>query len=142
MASAPILFNGSNLLFYIGTGNTATPIAVSRTASISLAATTVDTTTKDSVGGWAESLMVGRSWSGSVGGLVVWGAPVTVFSSAMFDRTLLDIQFKRKDAVAGDIIFSGAAWIESFDMEASQDEAVTYAVKFTGCGPLVQTLKV
>ena len=141
MATAPNLFNGSDLLFYIGTGTTAVPIAMSRSCSLSLSATSVDSTTKDSVGGWNESLMMGRSWTGSVDGLVVWGTNVSVFTNAIFNKTLLDIQFKRSNGIAGDIIFSGAAWIESFDIEAGQDEAVTYSVSFTGCGELKQTVK-
>ena len=141
MATAPILFNGSNLIVYIGTGTTATPIAMSRTASISIAGSTVDTTTKDSVGGWSESLMVGRNWSANVEGLVVWGSDVTQFTSAIFDRKLLDLQLKRSDGLAGTIILSGSAWVESYEISASQDEAVTYSVSFTGCGALTQTVK-
>ena len=141
MATAPILFNGSNLIVYIGTGSTATPIAMSRSCSISLAGTSVDSTTKDSTGGWAESIQVGRNWSANVEGLVVWGSDVTQFTSAIFDRKLLDLQLKRSDGLTGSIILSGSAWVESYEISASQDEAVTYSVSFTGCGELKQTLK-
>jgi len=141
MATAPILFNGSDLLFYIGSGSTATPIAMSTSCSLSIASTSVDTTTKDSVGGWAETLMLGRSWSGTVDGLVVWGSNVTVFTDALFNRVPLDIKLQRRDGVAGDIIFEGTAWIESFDMTAGKDEAVSYSVKITGNGALTKTVK-
>ena len=141
MATAPILFNGSDLLFFLGTGSTSTPIAMSRSCSISISSSMVDTTTKDSTGGWAESIPVGKSWSGSVEGLVVWGTNLTTFTNAILNKTLLDLQFKRPAGLTGDIIFSGAAWIESCDIDASQDEAVTYSVKFTGCGALTQTVK-
>lgn len=134
MATTPILFNGSDLLFFIGSQ----PVAMSRTCSISIKTNMVDTTTKDSVGGWAESLPVGKSWTGKVDGLVVWGN-VEQFSDAIIDRTLLQISFKKRDSVAGDPVYSGSAWIESFDMDAGQDAAVTYSIAFTGCGALSST---
>lgn len=138
--ATPSLFNGSDLLFFVGSGSTSVAIAMSKTCSLSIQANMVDTTTKDSVGGWAESIPVGKSWSGSVDGLVVWGN-LNQFTDAIFNKTLLEIQFKERAGITGSAIYGGSAWIESLDVDASQDEAVTYSVKFTGCGVLVKTTK-
>ena len=141
MATVPSLFNGSDLYFSIGTGSTAVPIAMSKSCSITMTSTMLDTTTKDSVGGWAESIPVGRSWNGETSGLVVWGTNLTQLTNAINNRTLLDLKLERRDAIAGDIVFTGAAWISDFNLDAAQDEAVSYTVSFTGCGELVQTVK-
>lgn len=135
--ATPILFNGSDLLFFIGS----TPIAMSRSCSISLNASMVDTTTKDS-GSWAESIPTSRSWTGSAEGLVVWNDNLSDFTDAFIGKTLLSISFKQRVSATSDIVYNGEAWIESIEVSAEQDAAVTYSVNFTGTGALVKTVTV
>jgi TP901-1 family phage major tail protein len=141
--ATPILFNGSELGVYIGTGSTATIIGMSRSCSLSLSTEMVDITTKDSVGNWGESMPTSKSWSMSVEGLAMWNEQsVGKMYSAFTNRTLLDIQLKRSLGLTGEIQFTGQAWLESYDLEGGQDEAVTYSISLTGCGALTQTVKV
>jgi len=135
------VINGSEVVFSIRTGSTAVAIAYSRKASISMTANMLDVTTKESVNGWAESIPTSKAWSGSVDGLMIWGTNMALFTDAISNRTQLELQFSKTTGLTGDTIYSGSAWIESVDIDASQDEALSYSVKFTGNGALNKTVK-
>jgi len=132
MATAPSLFNGSDLLIFIGT----TAIAMSKSCSLSIEANMVDTTTKDSVGGWAESIPVGRNWTASVEGLVVWNENIKQFTDAIINKTMLDIKLAQRLSTGDDLEYKGSAFIASVEITAEQDAAVTYSISLTGCGAL------
>lgn len=134
--SAPILFNGSDLLFFIGE----LPIAMSRSCSISLNATLVDVTTKDS-GSWGESMPTSKKWTGSCSGLVVWNENLVKFTDAFINKEMLAVSFKQRVGVAGDMIYSGNCFLESIEISAEQDAAVTFTIKMTGTGALAKTIK-
>jgi TP901-1 family phage major tail protein len=127
------LVNGSDFVFFLED----VEIGGSRTCSISVQSNMLDITTKQSQGGWAQSIPVSRSWSGTISGLAVWAEHIPLFHNAIKNKTLLDFAFKQRVSETNAITFTGACWIESYDIEAGQDEAVSYSVNFTGYGELV-----
>lgn len=129
-------FLGTDLLVYIG----ATPIANSRSASFKVTSQFADSTTKDSVGAFSESIPSIKSWEISTEGLAVWGE-IDQWIDAVSNGTQLTISFKPLNQVTGDIAYSGTAFVESCEVNADNAEVVTYSVQFKGSGALTQTPK-
>lgn len=131
-------FLGTDLLVYITTSGTTTPIAHSRKASFKLNSQLADATTKDSEGGFTESLAGLRSWELSTEGLAVWGS-MAQWYNAIANGTPLQVSFKPTNQESGDINLSGTAFLESFEVNAENGEVVTYSVNFKGSGVLLAT---
>lgn len=127
--------NGSDLLIYIGTGSTATPIAWSRNCSVSMSTNMADATTKSN-DGWQESIPTTKSWSIDTDGLGVWNENIKDFMQIFDDRTPIQISFKPRNIVTDDMIYSGEAFIESLDIEAPMEDGVTFKVSLKGSGKL------
>jgi predicted secreted protein len=132
-------FLGSDLMVYIGTGGTATPIAYSRKCSFKLNSQLADSTTKSSEGAYTEYLPSLKSWELSTEGLAAWGSNVSQFFDAINNGTGLQVQFKPSNLTTGDIVFSGKVYVESFEIQADNGEVVTYSVSFKGSGKLSAT---
>lgn len=133
--------NGSDLLIYIGTGSTATPIGWSRNCSISMSTQMSDATTKTNLG-WSESIPTLKSWSIDTDGLGVWNENIEEFMEIFNNRTPVQISFKPRNITTGDMIYSGLAFIESFDIEAPMEDGVTYKISLKGSGALDFTASV
>ena len=141
------IFNGTSLVVLIGTE----VIGYATSCSLSLAIDTPDSSTKQSLG-WADEIGGQKSWSLTTDGLatVVPGTVATYISTAELNalaiaRTAVSVKFTTVNnstvdgvtPVAGDVVYSGSAFIESVDMTADMENPVTYSVSFKGTGPLV-----
>ena len=138
-------FNGNNLVLAIGDGTVTTPaplkFAHAQTASISFSDAMFETTTKDS-DSWSESKSGRHSFTISTDGLAdfddVANAQATEqFSDLAIAGTLVAFTYQRPGTglTSGDLEgWSGEAYIESFDISSTSDEAVTYSVSLKGTG--------
>jgi len=141
------IFNGTSLVVLIGSE----VIGYATSCSLSLAIDTPDSSTKQSLG-WADEIGGQKSWSLTTDGLatVVPGTVATYISTAELNalaiaRTAVSVKFTTVNnstvdgvtPVAGDVVYSGSAFIESVDLTADMENPVTYSVSFKGTGPLV-----
>ncbi|WP_316817282.1 phage tail tube protein [Pedobacter nyackensis] len=128
--------NGSDLLVYLGTGQTATALGYSRNCSISLSTNMADATTKTNEG-YTESIPTTKSWSVDADGLGVWNENIKQFVAAFDTRSPLHVSFKPSTVVSGTtMVYSGTAYIESLDIEAPMEDGVTYKLSLKGSGKL------
>jgi TP901-1 family phage major tail protein len=133
--------NGSDLLVYIGSGQTATAVGYSRSCSISLSTNMADATTKSN-NGFSESIPTTKSWEISVEGLGVWNENIKQFVDAYNDRTPLVISFHPTQLASGQMKYSGTAYLESLEISGEMEDGVTYSVSFKGSGALAITATV
>jgi TP901-1 family phage major tail protein len=109
-------------------------------ASLSVSMETRDTTNKDSAG-WQENLEGLKAWSLSGDGLVTYSisgeydTPDDLFT-LLSNRTKVKVQFG--SMTAGEIDYTGDAYLTSYEQEAGVEENVTYSFGFTGTGVLLQ----
>ena len=109
-------------------------------ASLSVSMETRDITTKDSAG-WQENLEGLKNWSLSGDGLVTYSisgdyeTPDELFT-ILNNRTAIDVKFG--SMTAGEIDYSGKAYLVSYEQEAGVEENVTYSFSITGTGVLTQ----
>jgi len=129
-------FLGTDLLVYIGS----VAVGHSRSASLKMSSQLADATTKDSTDAFTEYIPSIKSWEISTEGLLVWG-DVNQWYNAIKDGTPLTISFKPSLAATGDLILSGVAYLENFEVSADNGEVVTYSVSFKGSGVLDGTPK-
>ena len=138
------VFNGTSLVVIMNSQ----VIAHATSCSLSLAIDVPDASTKQS-GGWADEIRGQRSWSVTTDGLatVVPGALASYVSTdelmiAASAGTTVTLKFTTVNGtteVAGDVYWSGTAFIESVDMTADMENPVTYSVSFKGTGVLTQS---
>jgi TP901-1 family phage major tail protein len=133
--------NGSDLLVYIGSGSTATPVGYSRSCSISLSTNMADATTKSN-DGFTEVIPTTKSWEVSVEGLGVWNDNIALFVNAYNARTPLAISFYPTQLATGQMKYSGTAYLESLEISGEMEDGVTYSVSLKGSGALAITAKV
>lgn len=136
--------NGTDLTIYIpgdANDNSATvwyPIALAKSASLSISLDTPDASNKDSLG-WAESIAGQKSWSMDFDGLVDFS--LTDASGGNFDG-LFDFYINRtkiKCAFGKDLNYwYGDCFISGLDMSADMENPVTYSGSLTGTGALTQ----
>jgi TP901-1 family phage major tail protein len=109
-------------------------------ASLSVSMETRDTTNKDSAG-WQENLEGLKAWSLSGDGLVTYSisgdydTPDDLFT-LLSNRTKVKVQFG--SMTAGEIDYTGDAYLTSYEQEAGVEENVSYSFGFTGTGVLLQ----
>jgi predicted secreted protein len=135
------VFNGTNLVVLVGTE----VIAHATSCSLSVSADLPDATTKQS-GGWAEEIAGLRSWSLTTDGLATVEPTGTNYVvgdifSALNARTSVTVKFTTANGstvIAGDLVWSGSAFVESLDITADMESPVTYSASFTGTGVLTQ----
>lgn len=135
------VFNGTQLVVLVGTE----VIAHATSCSLSVSADLPDATTKQS-GGWAEEIGGLRSWSITTDGLATVEPTGTSYVvgdifSALNGRTAVTVKFTTANGntvVAGDLVWSGSAFVESLDITADMESPVTYSASFTGTGQLTQ----
>ena len=135
------VFNGTQLVVLVGTE----VIAHATSCSLSVSADLPDATTKQS-GGWAEEIGGLRSWSITTDGLATVEPTGTSYVvgdifSALNGRTSVTVKFTTANGntvIAGDLVWSGSAFVESLDITADMESPVTYSASFTGTGVLTQ----
>jgi predicted secreted protein len=136
------IFNGTNLVVLVGSE----VVAHSTSCSLSVSVDLPDSTTKSSQG-WADQIGGLKSWSLSTDGLATvdpTGATYIVgdIFTALAARTAVTVKFTTVSSgstvIAGDLYWSGLAFIESLDVTADMESPATYSVSFTGQGALTQ----
>jgi predicted secreted protein len=140
------VFNGTSLVVLIGTE----VIGFATSCSLSLAIDAPDASTKQSLG-WADEIGGQKSWSLTTDGLATVNPNSTApyistfeLNQLAIDRVPVEVKFTTVNnfvvdgvtPVAGDVIYSGYAFIESVDMTADMENPVTYSVSFKGTGVL------
>ena len=136
------IFNGTQLVVLVGTE----VIAHATSCSLSVSADLPDATTKQS-GGWAAEIAGLRSWSLTTDGLATVEPTGTDYIvgdifTALNGRTSVTVKFTTANGstvIAGDLVWSGSAFVESLDITADMESPVTYSASFTGTGVLTQS---
>jgi len=142
MAATVGLFNGTSLVVLVN----GQVLGHSTSCSLSLAIDAPDASTKQS-GGWADEIGGQKSWSVTTDGLstVAPGVLATYVSTDELmilaaARTAVTVMFTTVSSGstvnAGDVYWSGQAFIESVDITADMENAATYSVSFKGTGAL------
>ncbi|MZQ50429.1 MAG: hypothetical protein GT598_15635 [Bacteroidales bacterium] len=138
---------GGDLMVFVGTGVTKTPIAFSTSAKLNVSMKTRDISSKDS-GDWTEKAAGKFDWNASTDGLSSFGATGTTHSvedlySCMMAKNPVNLAFGTRCGTSPSWslntlkkYFSGSALITSMDMTANDDETATYSVTFEGNGKL------
>lgn len=136
------IMNSTDVVIQISEDNGSSFDIIGRTtsASLSVSMETRDTTNKDSAG-WQENLEGLKAWSLSGDGLVTYSisgdydTPDDLFT-LLSNRTKVKVQFG--SMTAGEIDYTGDAYLTSYEQEAGVEENVTYSFGFTGTGVLLQ----
>lgn len=129
MATTGIV-NGHNLRFFLA----GTAIGQATSCSISFSAETRDTAHKDVGGptGWADVETGQLSWTGTCDALYSEAQQFETLYTAFAAGTAVTVQYSTD--VTGDKYFYGSALVTALDMNADNNENVTYTVSFTGKG--------
>lgn len=104
--------------------------------TINRSADTVETTSKDTKGGWKSQIAGMKEWSVDTDGAYVMGAE---------SHKLLQKYFENGDTICIKIVdiketkslFGGLAVLTDYSLEAPYDDAMTYSCSFSGSGALV-----
>lgn len=140
---------GQNLRVMVGTASGSEKcIAMATSCQFHVAAETQDSSTKDSVGDWAENEVTGLSWDAQTDSLVTLtdngtnGELPTDLFSAMINKTPLFLKFdvtngnnNRTDTNSA-IKKSGKCWLQDLQVTAANRQNSTITAKFIGNGPL------
>ena len=135
-------FNGIDLVLAVNaTSGSEVAFAHAQNASISFSNALIDTTTKDS-NSWEEMISGRKSFTISTDGLADFedasAGGIANFSDYAVNGTPVFFTFERTaTATSGSLTgYSGSAFIESFEVSAGADEAVTYSISLKGTGAL------
>ena len=139
MATSGVL-NGTLINIYVA----GTKVAFATSASISSNHSLRDTTTKDS-GAWRGQAEGLRDWEASVEGMLIFtdsGAISGETADELFiayieSRTSFTLTFTTD--VAGDMEWSGTAYMTSFSADAPTEDSSTWSASFSGTGALACT---
>jgi len=146
MSDTQSLVYGGDMLLFVGSGATKTPLAFSNSAKLAISMSTKDATSKDS-GIYVERIPGRLDWNASADGAIsytVSGSTNTIddIYVLMTLRQPINVVFASKTgtspswtADATKKTFSGMAFITSVDM-SSDNEAATYSIKLDGTGAL------
>ena len=103
-----------------------------RNASLELSAESIDATCQ-TTGGWPKKLPGIKTWSSSCDGIYFLSdAGITAVQAAFKNSQEVELEFSNTEG----IYFKGKAIITSMSIEAGQDDVVSYAISFEGCGEL------
>ena len=131
-----MIINGHNMRWFVG----AVAIAKATSCSISISGETRDTSHKDigtgAGAGWSGAEYGKKAWEGSCSALFAEADTFETLWTAFKDSTKLAVEFSTD--VAGSKMFSGNAVITSLEMQADDNEDVTYSISFTGDGELLR----
>lgn len=103
-----------------------------RNASLELSAESIDATCK-TTGGWSKKLPGIKTWSSSCDGIYFLNdAGIAAVQTAFKNSQEAELEFSNTEGIC----FKGKAIITSMSIEAGQDDVVSYAISFEGCGEL------
>ena len=111
-------------------------IAGQQSLTINRSVDTVDTTSKDTKGGWKSQMAGMKEWSADTDGAYVMGAESHKELQKYFTSGDL-ICIKIVDIKETKSLFGGMAVLTEYTLEAPFDDAMTYSCSFAGNGPLV-----
>lgn len=130
---------GMDILLKVNMADSGSPanyvaIAGQRSATLNRSRDTIDTTCKDSAGGWKTSIAGMGEWSIDTDGILVDGDEnFARLEKAFLDREILKVQMVNALTGAG---FEGDVVITDFPLEAPYDDAMTYSLSLAGAGEL------
>ena len=130
MATAGVI-NGKNFGLWIN----GTLIGLAKSAKISVTHEVRDTTTKDD-NAWKTCAEGNRSWKADCDGLVAFDATYGTdeLDDLIASRTLVGISYETN--VSGDTRYYGSGYLTSLEIDAGNQESVTYTASFEGTGAL------
>lgn len=109
-------------------------IAGQRGATLNRSRDTIDTTCKDSAGGWKTSIAGMGEWSIDTDGILIDGDEnFAKLEKAFINRETLVVQMVNAKTGAG---YEGEVVITDFPLEAPYDDAMTYSLSLAGAGEL------
>jgi predicted secreted protein len=115
-----------------------TLVAGAKTCKLTLAHDVRDTFTKDDAG-WKTQAEGARSWSVSVDGLVAFDASNFApddMANLIVNRTKVALKFSSE--TTQHYWYHGYAYLKSYDIDASNEDSVSYSASFEGTGSLTQ----
>lgn len=104
--------------------------------TINRSADTVETTSKDTKGGWKSQIAGMKEWSVDTDGAYVMGAESHKLLQKYFGNGDM-ICIKIVDVKETKSLFGGLAVLTDYSLEAPYDDAMTYSCSFSGSGALV-----
>jgi len=128
------VINGTSVGLYVNS----ILIAYAKTATFKRSVNMIDTTTKTSAG-VAGSKPGLRSWTCNIDGLVAYdsSANAEFLDGLVTGRTLCTIKFKPTGTgKTGNAQWVGNCYIDSFEVSAPMEDAMTFSASFTGDGEL------
>ena len=140
---------GGDLMLFIGTGSTKTPLAFSQSAKLSVSTKTREISSKDS-GNWTDKAAGKFDWNASTDGLLsftVTGQTGSTGIDTVFEYFLagtpLNLVFGSKTGTSPDWTinataksFSGQVIVSSIDINAGDGESATYSISLEGYSAL------
>lgn len=109
-------------------------IAGQRSATLNRSRDAIDTTCKDSAGGWKTSIAGMGEWSLDTDGILIDGDEnFAKLEQAFLNREILKVQMVNSKTGAG---YEGDVVITDFPLEAPYDDAMTYSLSLAGAGEL------
>ncbi len=130
---------GMDILLKVNVADSGSPanyvaIAGQRGATLNRSRDTIDTTCKDSAGGWKTSIAGMGEWSIDTDGILIDGdANFAKLEQAFLNREILKVQMVNSKTKAG---YEGDVVITDFPLEAPYDDAMTYSLSLAGAGEL------
>lgn len=106
-----------------------------RNATLEMSSETIDTTTKSSAG-WSTKIAGMKSWTCSCDGVFfATDEGRKAVESAFMAGTAVEIEMSN----ASGLHYGGSALITSMNVEAGQDDVVSYSISFEGTGAVSTT---
>jgi predicted secreted protein len=126
--------NGTNLLVYVN----GEAIMGSKTCKLSVSHDVRDTTTKDSAG-WAGKAEGLRSWTLTADGLAMFQTSNVDFDDLLaLITTRTKVHLKFSTELSGDSWWYGDGWLKSIELDAANEDSVSYSCSFEGTGVLTK----
>lgn len=134
--ATPGLIMGHNLRVRFGTA-TATKIFAQTECSVSIETDTTEVNHKDNYStNWKEIMPAVNSWSASSNGMIYFDATTGIDDVIAAQTSKTKVKFEFSTDASGDYKLSGDAYITSCQLSGPVGEGSTYAISFTGTGPL------
>lgn len=138
---------GGDLMLFVGTGSTKTPLAFSQSAKLSVSTKTREISSKDS-GNWTDKAAGKFDWNASTDGLLSFNSTTgqtgidTIFEYFLAG-TPLNLVFGSKTGTSPNWTinataksFSGQVIVSSIDINAGDGESATYSINCEGYSAL------
>lgn len=129
---------GKDILLCLFTADGAKLLAIAGQQSLTInrSADTIETTSKDTKGGWKSQVAGMKEWSVDSDGAYIMGAESHKELQKYFESGDL-LCIKIVDIKESKSLFGGLAVLTEYTLEAPYDDAMTYSCSLAGNGPLV-----